>query len=225
VDQLLPLITGIVNKSMDESEMPLCLKRATISPLLKRPGLDKEEMKNYHPISNLPFISKPIEKVVARRIEEHLEHNDLNDIYQSAYRSRHSSSTETTLLKGNSDIAEALDEGSTTALIMLDLFAAFDVIDHPILLKRLEFSFGIKEKALTWVKSYLADRTQCVSVANKTSPDVGLLFGVPQGSVSGPKHYCMYTKPVGEIIKRYNIKYHCYADDTQVYMTLKSCDK
>ena len=125
----------------------------------------------------------------------------------------------------HSDIAEALDEGSMTALIMLDLSAAFDVIDHPILLKRLEFSFGIKEKALTWVKSYLADRTQCVSVANKTSPDVGLLFGVPQGSVLGPKNYCMYTKPVGEIIKRYNIKYHCYADDTQVYMTLKPCDK
>jgi len=62
-------------------------------------------------------------------------------------------------------------------------------------------------------------------VANKTSPDVGLLFGVSQRSVLGPKNYCMYTEPVGEIIKRYNIKYHCYADDTQVYMTLKSCDK
>ena len=62
-------------------------------------------------------------------------------------------------------------------------------------------------------------------MANKISPDVGLLFGVPQGSVLGPKNYCMYTKPVGEIIKSYNIKYHCYADDTQVYMTLKPCDK
>ena len=56
-------------------------------------------------------------------------------------------------------------------------------------------------------------------------PYVGLLFGVTQGSVLGPKNYCMYTKPVGETIKRYNIKYHCYADNTQVYMTLKSCDK
>ena len=100
-----------------------------------------------------------------------------------------------------------------------------NVINHPILLKRLEFSFGIKEKALTCVKLYLADRIQCVSVANKTLPDVGLLFGVPQGSVLRPKNYYMYTKPVGEIIKRYNIKYHCYANDAQVYMTLKSCDK
>jgi len=75
VDQLLPLITAIVNRSVDESVMSLCLKRATISPLVKRPGLDKEEMKNHRPISNFPFISKLIEKVVARRIED--------DIYQS----------------------------------------------------------------------------------------------------------------------------------------------
>ena len=117
------------------------------------------------------------------------------------------------------------DEGSMTTLIMLDLSAAFDVIDHLILLNYLEFSFGIREKALNWVKSYLNDRIKCVSVVDKTSPDVSLLFGVPQASVLGPKNYCMYTKPVGEIIKRYNIKYHCYADDTQFYMTLKPCDK
>jgi len=71
VDQLLPLIKFIVNRSMDESVMSLYLKRATIISLLNRPGLDKEEMKNYRPISNLPFISKLIEKVVASEIEEH----------------------------------------------------------------------------------------------------------------------------------------------------------
>ena len=134
--------------------MLLCLKRATITLLLKRSGLDKDEMKNYRPISNLPFIFKLIEKVLARRIKEHLEHNDLNDIYQSAYRRVHS----------------------------IVLNCSFE-----------------------------------------TSPDVGLLFDVPQGSILGPKNYSVYTKPVGEIIKRYNIKYHCY--DTQVSMTLKSCDK
>jgi len=62
-------------------------------------------------------------------------------------------------------------------------------------------------------------------VADKTSPDTGLLFGVPQGSILGPKNYGMYTKPVGEIIKRHNIKYHCYANDAQVHMTLKPFDK
>ena len=99
------------------------------------------------------------------------------------------------------------------------------LIDHPIILKRLEFSFGTKEKALTWVKPTSPCVSVAVSVADKTSSYVGLLFGVPQGSVLGPKNYCMYTKPVGEIIKRHNNKYNCYANDTQVYMTLKPCDK
>ena len=91
------------------------------------------------------FISKRYEKVVARRIEDHLEYNDLNDSYQSAYRRCH---TETTLLNVHSDSAEALDEGSMTALIMLNVSAAFSVIDHPLLLKCIEYSFGMEEKGL-----------------------------------------------------------------------------
>ena len=82
MDQLLPLITAIVSRSMDESGMPLCLKRATIAPLI---GLDKEDMKNYCTISNLPFISMLIKQVVARRIEKHLGDDDLGDSYQSVY--------------------------------------------------------------------------------------------------------------------------------------------
>ena len=162
-------------------------------------------MKNYRSISSLPSISKRIENVVPRDIEEQLEHNDLNDS-DSSYGRGHS--TESALLKVHSDIADVLDEVSMTALLMLDSSAAFDVIDHPIILKHFEVSFGIKENALIWVKSYPSDRTQCVSVVDKTSPDVGLLFGVPQGSVLGPKNFCMYAKLFGEIIKRHNIKYH-----------------
>jgi len=94
--------------------------------------LDKVDTKNYRPISNFSFISKLIEKVLAMRIEEH---NDLNDSYESAYRRGHS--TETVLLNVHCDIAEALDEGSMTTLIMFDLSVDFDIIDRPILLKRL----------------------------------------------------------------------------------------
>ena len=86
VDQRLPLITTIMNRSMAESVMSLCWKRCTMTILLKTTGLDKEDIKNDRSISNFPFIFNPIEKVAARRIEENLEHNDLNDTYQSAYR-------------------------------------------------------------------------------------------------------------------------------------------
>ena len=78
-----------------------------------------------------------------------------------------------------SNTAKAFGEGSMTALIMLDFSAAFDLIDQLILLKRLAFFFGIKKKPLTWLKSYLTNRTSCISVTDKTSPDVCLHFGVP----------------------------------------------
>ena len=72
---------------------------------------------------------------------------------------------------------------------------------------------------------YFANRTQCISIAENIYPEVGILFGIPQGTILEPKNNCMYTKPVGEIFPRHNIKYHCYPDDTQIYTTLKTCHK
>ena len=104
---------------------------------------------------------------------------------------------------------------------MLDLSAAFDVIDHPILMERLQYSYGITGQALTWINSYLSDRSQSVNIGNIVSTEKILSFGVPQGSVLGPKKYCMFSKPIGQICKRHNMSYHCYADDTQEYLVIK----
>ena len=191
--QLTPLITRIVNESLRSGTVPTSFKKAIVRALLKKLGLDKEVFKNYRPVSNLQFISKLLEKVVDQRFGEHLSINQLRDIWQSAYEQNHS--TETALLKVQSDIAEALDSGSMVVLLMLDLSAAFDTLDHNTLVKRFEHSFGITGKALQWVSSYLTDRTQCVAVDSATSKDCTLQHGVPQGSVLGPKMYCMYTRP------------------------------
>ena len=104
---------------------------------------------------------------------------------------------------------------------MLDLSAAFDVIDHNILLNRLDYAFGISGDALSWIKSYLVDRTQRVAINLDQSDDMQLKYGMPKGSVLGPRLYCMLAKPVGEICRRHGISYHRYADDTQVYQMLK----
>ena len=162
LEYLLPLITAIINKSLVESKVPLSFKKANIRPLLKKPNLDKEELKNYRPVSNLPFLSKILEKLVAKRLETHLSSHRLHDNLQSAYRTGHS--TETALLKVHHDIAEALDRKCMAALVLLDLSAAFDVIDHKILQTRLEHSFGVTGSALSWIKSYLSDRSQCVAI-------------------------------------------------------------
>jgi hypothetical protein len=98
---------------------------------LKKPNLDPNTLKNYRPISNLPFVSKVLERIVDVRLEHHLESNFLHEELQSAYNRRHS--TETALLKVQSDILGSLDRGEAAVLVMLDLSAAFDTIDHTIL--------------------------------------------------------------------------------------------
>ena len=122
-------------------------------------------------------------------------------------------------MKVQNDIAEALDQKRVVVLVMLDL--SFDAIDHGIMLTRLQHSFGVTAEALDWMRSYISGSTQCVYVGPATSFNAHLCCGVPQGSVLGPKLYCIYTKPVGDIVKKHNLRYHCYADDTQIYLSIK----
>ena len=171
---------------------PKSLKTALIRPLLKKTGLDSDILKNYRPVSNLTFISKVIEKVISGRLNEHLINNSLFDPLQSAYRDKHS--TETALIKVQNDILSALDAGSSAILLMLD---------HDILLSRLCNVYGITGDALDWFRSYLTGRIQRVVIEDSVSEDQELDFGVPQGSVLGPRIYCMYTKPVSDIIQRH----------------------
>ena len=110
------------------------------------------------------------------------------------------------------------------ALVLLDLSAAFDTLNHRILLNRLSTRFGITDSALSWIQSYLEDRTQLISVNGIDSDRIKLDIGVPQGSVLGPLLFTLYTTPLADIIKRYCVGYHFYADDTQLYISLNNSD-
>jgi len=132
------------------------LKSALVIPLLKKSSLDPDVLDNYRPISLLPFLSKLLERVVLSKLLDHLNKNNLFVPVQSAYRSGHS--TETALLKIFNDLLLSIDEGCAAILILLDLSAAFDTVDHEILLARLESYFGIRGVALEWFRSYLALR-------------------------------------------------------------------
>ena len=127
INEILPLLTKIVNLSIQLGDMPKALKKAIITPLLKKIGLELIN-RNYRPVSNLAFLSKLIERVIAAQLVEHFVNNNLMDIFQSAYREAHS--TETALLKVQNDILMAIDKGNVVLLVLLDLSAAFDTIDH-----------------------------------------------------------------------------------------------
>ena len=179
-------------------------------------------MKNYRPVSNLSFISKIIEKVVAKRIQSHLSDTGTANPLQSAYKKLHS--TETALLKIHNDIVEAMDKGKVMALTLLDLSAAFDTIDHCTLLQRLESCFGISGHALDWFKSYLGNRHQQIKIQTTLSQTIGVPFGVPQGSVLGPLLFTMYTTPLSSVISDHSIPHHLYADDSQLYLSFSASD-
>ena len=157
-----------------------------------------------------------IEKVVTGQIVIHLENNNLLDPYQSGYRKHHS--TEIAVLNITNDILSMKDSHQATALVSIDLSAAFDLVDHDVLVKGLDNYFGFSATVLDWFKSFLSDRSQCVILGNARSKSSFVLQGVPQGSVLGARLDTLYVRHMSEMCKRHDIHYHSYADDTQLYV-------
>ena len=154
--------------------------------------MDCNILNNYRPVYNLTFF----------HLNKYSINNNLNESLQSDYKSGHS--TETPLVRVKNDMM-SIDQGKPVIRVLLDLSAAFDTVDHNVLFSRLKDMFGLSGK---------------VSVHGILSDIQFVLSGVPQGSVLGPLVFTMYTRPLGIIAQRYGVKYHLYADDTQLYISL-----
>ena len=222
IDVLAPLIMEIVNLSLSTGKMPDDYENAVLIPLLKKISLDQEIFNNFKPISNLVYISKLIEKVIASRLHSHMTNNNLYEELQSSYRNF-------TVLKQHWHVFMMTYWGPlmTTKVYYL-LCSTWVLLLIPLTMmyfwKDFKSGLGICGTALNWFKSYLSGRSQSVLINGTQSKPTSLVCGVPQGSVLGPILFTIYMLPLGDIIKRHETQFHMYADDCQLYTTFEASD-
>ena len=215
VDTFAPYWLEIVNLSLELGDME-GLKSAVLLPLIKElnSSVDTDNFKNYRPVSNLSFVSKLIERVVQTRLEQHMIRNELISNKNYAYIKNHS--TEHLLLKVVNDLYLAFDENRPSVVVLLDLSAAFDTVDHDKLLHILEYDIGIVGVSLKWFESFLKGRNQKVKIGEEFSEILELLYGVAQGSVLGPQLFKIYIRSLYKYIEATKFEIEGFADDHQL---------
>ena len=183
--------------------------------------MNRDDPANFRPISNLNTIGKLLERLILNRLQPHLANSPCFNRYQSAYRTGHS--TETALLRITDNVLRAIDNKRATILVELDLSAAFDMIDHQLLIRRLELSYGVSGTALDLVNSYLHGRSQVVN--GQCSPSAQCVISVPQGSVLGPLLFSAFISPIANVTRSFGVEQHQYADDTSLFITVSRDDR
>ena len=208
----------VINKSFREGVFPEQMKLAKVIPLHK--GGTKTDIGNYRPISLLDTFSKIYEKLMHTRILDFLQQN--NSLYESQYGFRPGRSCEHALLNAQNSILDSLNKRQISLLLLLDFSKAFDMVEHSILLKKLEH-YGIRGLALNWLKSYLINREQFVSVNGSDSSTQTLKYGIPQGSILGPLLFIIYINDIPEIARF--AKFILYADDANIIITANTIEE
>ena len=215
LDVFIPIWKDLVNLSLDTGSIE-CLKSSAVLPTIKQLDelMDKDLYKNYRPVSNLIFLEKLIERVVALRLEKQMTENHLHSDEENGYKTNHS--TEFLMMKVVNDLLMNCDEKKPTILLLLDLSAAFDTVDQEKLLDILKNEIGIEGTALKWFRSFLTDRTQRVKINDAYSEIMLLLYGVTQGSVLGPPLFNIYIRSLYPYIRPLLFHIFGFADDHQL---------
>ena len=208
-------ISRIINQCFLTGVFPEKLKIAKVIPLYKKK--DKTLLENYRPVSILSSVSKVFERTMYNQIYQYFSDNKL--FYQSQYGFRQNHSTEFATIELVDRLISEMENNEIPLNIYLDLSKAFDTLDHAILLEKLKH-YGIKDRALDLLESYLTNRQQYVHLNDTTSDLLPIITGVPQGSILGPLLFIIY---VNDLSNASNFFYPIiYADDTTLMTTLKT---
>ena len=214
----IPIWTKLVNLSLSEGSME-CLKSGSLAPLIKQLDdlVDKDNEKNYRPVTNLQFVGKLIERVVKIRLGNHMAEQELESDFEHGYKEGHS--TETLLVKAVNDLLASCDLGLPSVIMLLDLSAAFDTVDQSKLLSILKDEIGIEGTALKWFDSFIRGRTQRVKIRDAYSEEGDLNYGVAQGSVLGPPLFNLYIRSLKKHVEPSKFSILGFADDHQLFKT------
>ena len=208
----LPTLVHLLNLSLSKGFFPDSMKIAKVVPIYK--SGDPMSIGNYRPVSVLPLFSKIFERVMHSRMISYIDRFDLLYRYQFGFRKGHSSNLAVSILTDK--ILAALDNGETVIGVFLDFKKAFDTVDHDILLYKLD-RYGFRGGALEWLRDYLKNRQQFVSLDDTGSKYMSVNCGVPQGSILGPLLFLLY---INDIVNVSNLLIPLlYADDTNIFMT------
>ena len=193
---IVPSVCHILNLSLTSNKFPTKWKIAKIVPLYKGKG-SKLDPKNYRPVAILPILSKVLERAMYQQLVSFMDNNNYFNPNHHAYRSFHS--TTTAMLQMYTTWLDAIEEGDMAGVCMIDMSAAFDVVDTQLLLEKLEL-YGYDRNAIQWAWSYLTYRSQAVYIEGSLSSLLPLEAGVPQGSILGPLFYTIFTNELPEVV-------------------------
>lgn len=213
IEHILPTLVHLVNTSLATGSME-GLKESVVTPILKKSGLDQDVLSNYRPVCGGLYVDKLIQSMVLLQLNEHMAENSLHIPQQSGYKRNHS--CETVLLKIVNEVLTSLDSGRCSVLLLLDLSAAFDTVDHDKLLSILNHEIGLEGNVLKWFSSFLSNRIQYTNISGCHSERRSMPYGVPQGSVLGPVLFNIYVRNFISMLEQAGFIVHGYADDHQV---------
>ena len=215
-NQIVPGLTLVMQASLDQSQIPNDWRHALVAPVFKSGKNDKSKAENYRPISLTSVSCKVMEHIIHSSIISHLDSTNVLTDTQHGFRKNRSCVSQ--LIMTVNDLAKSLNEAKQVDSILLDFSKAFDKVDHDKLCQKLEH-YGIRGKAHSWVKNYLANRTQTVVINGENSESAPVVSGVPQGTVLGPLLFLVYINDLPDLV---NCKIRLFADDALIYRTIDS---